>query len=176
MKKAMINYMKNVVYDDIFTPDYAVFPLLKYLPKNIKIWECCDFGSSRITHVLKENGYEVISTDIKTGFNFLEDTPDFDFDMIITNPPYSLKNEFLNKCYSYNKPFALLLPLTTLEGVERNKMFNEKGISLIVLDKRINFLNYEDKKKSGCWFNSSWFIHGIDEGNKLYFETLPRTN
>ena len=35
--------------------------------------------------------------------------------------------------------FALLLPLTALEGVERSKMFNDNGIEVMVLDKRIDF-------------------------------------
>ena len=43
MKKAMINYIKREKFDDLYTPDYAVIPLLKYIPKGITIWECCDF-------------------------------------------------------------------------------------------------------------------------------------
>ena len=66
MKKAMIDYMKKEKNDELYTPEYAIFPLLKYLPKNIKIWECTDYGESNITKVLKNNGYEVISTHKKT--------------------------------------------------------------------------------------------------------------
>ena len=98
MKKAMINYIQNEKNDELYTPKYAIKPLIKYLPKNIKIWECTDFGSSNITKVLKENGYQVITTH-KDNFDFLIDKPDFNFDMIITNPPYSLKDEFIKKCY-----------------------------------------------------------------------------
>ena len=60
--------------------------------------------------------------------------------MIITNPPYSLKDDFLKKCYEYKKPFCLLLPITSLEGTERGNMFRENGIEVIVFDKRIEFL------------------------------------
>lgn len=38
MKKAMINYMKNEKFDDLYTPDYAIKPLLRYLPKDKIIW------------------------------------------------------------------------------------------------------------------------------------------
>ena len=41
--------------------------------------------------------------------------------MIITNPPYSLKDEFIKKCYEWKKPFCLLLPITALEGKVRGK-------------------------------------------------------
>ena len=35
MKQAMINYMQNIKNDELYTPEYAIKPLLKYLPKNI---------------------------------------------------------------------------------------------------------------------------------------------
>ena len=149
MKHALIHHQIN---DEIYTPEIALIPLLKYLPKNIKIWECTDFGESNITKVLKEHGYDVISTH-KSNFDFLSDKPTFDFDVIITNPPYSLKDEFIKKCYEYNKPFALLLPITALEGIRRGGMYKEYGLQLIILDKRINFM----KNKKSNWFNTSWF-------------------
>lgn len=118
MKKTLIDYMKNGGSDELYTPSYAVYPLLKYLPKGLKVWECTDFGDSNITKVLKDSGYEVISTR-KENLDFLKDEPSFDFDCIITNPPYSLKDDFLERCYKYSKPFALLLPITALEGKKR---------------------------------------------------------
>ena len=170
MKKAMINYMQNIKNDELYTPEYAIKPLLKYLPKNIKIWECTDYGSSNITKILKENKYEIIKTH-KDNFDFLNDKPNFEFDMIITNPPYSLKDEFIKKCYEYKKPFALLLPITSLEGIERGKMFRENGIELLVFDRRCNFI-YDNAKKSN-WFNTSWFCHNILP-RQLIFEELKK--
>lgn len=164
MKKAMIDYMKNEKNDELYTPEYAIKPLLKYLPKNKIIWECTDFGGSNITKVLKENGYKVISTH-KKDFDFLKDNPDFKFDIIITNPPYSLKDEFIKKCYEYQKPFCLLLPITSLEGIERGKMFRKNNIELLVLDRRCEFMN------KSCYFNTSWFCWNILP-KQLIFEEL----
>jgi len=172
MKKAMI---MNTHFDNLYTPNVAVYPLLKYLPpiayedseSNYTIWECTDYGQSKITSCLKEIGYKVISTDITTGFDFLNDKPDFNFDIIITNPPFSLKDDFFQKCYEYKKPFALLLPLTALEGIRRGKMYKEFGISVIVLDKRINYMD-----KKGNWQNTSWFVWNIIPNNRLTFESL----
>jgi len=33
MKQAMINYVKNPKNDELYTPEYAVYPLLPYLKK-----------------------------------------------------------------------------------------------------------------------------------------------
>ena len=168
MKQAMIDYIQKPKNDELYTPEYAVKPLLKYLPKNITIWECTDYGKSNITKILRGGGYSVLSTH-KDNFNFLTDTPDFDFDMIITNPPYSLKDEFIKKCYEYGKPFCLLLPLTSLEGIKRGEMFRQKGISVLVFDKRCNFI-YNDSKKNN-WFNTSWFCYKVLP-KQLIFEKL----
>lgn len=175
MKKAMINYMKKGKFDDIYTPKYAITPLLKYIPKNITVWECCDFGESEITRLLKEHGCNVISTDKKE--NFFEYKPEENFDMIITNPPYSLKDDFLKKCYEWKKPFCLLLPITALEGKKRGKMFRENGIEILVFDGRVQFMENMikdyDKKKSSNWFNTSWFCYNVLP-KKLIFEELKK--
>ncbi len=52
MKKAMIDYIQNPKNDELYTPEYAIKPLLKYLPQNITIWECTDNGSSNISKLL----------------------------------------------------------------------------------------------------------------------------
>ena len=166
MKQAMINYMQQEKNDELYTPNEAIIPILKYLDHNKIYWECTDFGESNITKVLKENGFKVIHTS-KSEIDFLKDKANFEFDVIITNPPYSLKNEFLKKCYEYQKPFMLLLPLTALEGKERNKLYRKYGIEVIVLDKRINFM----KEKKNVWFNTSWFCQGICK-EKLNFECI----
>ncbi len=166
MKQAMINYIQKEKNDELYTPREAIDPILKYLDKNKIYWECTDFGDSNITKVLKENGFKVISTN-KEQLDFLVDEANFEFDVIITNPPYSLKNEFLKKCYEYKKPFLLLLPITALEGKQRSKLYKENGLEIIVLDKRINFM----KNKKNVWFNTSWFCNKVCK-KELNFEKL----
>lgn len=61
----------------------------------------------------------------------------------------------------------MLLPITALEGKERGKLYKEKGIELVVLDKRINFM----KEKKNVWFNTSWFCHRICN-KQLNFERV----
>lgn len=170
MKKAMINYIKNLKCDELFTPEEAIYPILKYLDKTKTYWECTDTCDSNITKILRGNGFNVISTG-KQEINFLTDKPNFDFDIIITNPPYSLKDEFLEKCYEYNKPFLLLLPITALEGIKRNSLYKTYGLELIVLNKRLNFM----ETKNNNWFNTSWFCHNICK-KELNFEEVPNGN
>lgn len=170
-KQALINHVKSEKSDIFQTPPEAILPILKYIPNNVKtIWECCDPGWSIITYILKQVGYNVISTDKETGFDFLKDKPNFEFDMILTNPPFSLKTKFIKKCYEYKKPFALLVPMTTLEGKERFEMYKKYGINIVVLDQRVNYV----RNRRGSWFASIWIFwdgEGVTNNN-IYFEKM----
>ena len=89
--------------------------------------------------------------------------------MIITNPPYSKKDKFLKRAYFLEKPFMFLLPITTLEGIARGAMFDKYGIQLIIPNKRFNF---KPEKKSGAWFQTSWFCNNINLKKDLNFVNL----
>ena len=166
MKQPMINYMKSIKNDELYTPTKGILPLLKYLPKDLVYWECTDFGDSNITEVLKNNGYKTVTTHLNTGFDFLKDEPDFDFDCIITNPPFSKKDKFLERAYKIGKPFCFLLPITALEGKRRGRLFRKYGIQVLVLDSRIDFTG-----KGNNWFNVSWFCWKVLP-EKLIFESI----
>jgi hypothetical protein len=162
-------FSKRGVFDELYTPEEAVKMILPYIPKDVKIiWECTATNNSKIVKVLRESGYEVITTHIIDGEDFFEYEPD-NYDMIITNPPYSLKNKFLKRAYNLKKPFMFLLPLTTLEGIERGEMFNDKGIQVLIPNKRFNF---KPEKNSGAWFQTSWFCFDCKLNSDINFISI----
>ena len=126
--------------DEMQTPKEAILPLLPYLKKSWVIWECAWGGGSLAKH-LKEKGFKLKGNPKE---DFLE-LAHLDYDCIVTNPPYSLKYEFLAKCYKLGRPFALLLPLTALEGKKRGELYRKYGIQLIIPNKRINFITPSGK-------------------------------
>ncbi len=152
--------------DDFQTPGKALDPLLPFIHSDWKIWEpAC--GKGNLVRYLEEKAFKVIGTDLNTGQNFLLDEPP-EFDCIITNPPYSLKEKFLEKCYLLDKPFALLLPLTALESEYRQKMYRKFGLQIILFNKRVNF-ETPSGKGSGTWFATAWFCNKLDLPNQLNF-------
>ncbi|MBO7736041.1 MAG: hypothetical protein J6S67_25955 [Methanobrevibacter sp.] len=164
MKEALKNHK---VFDELFTPMYAIEPMLKYIPGNVRtIWCPCDKEDSKIVKALSACGYFVMATHIDDGIDFLDTEPP-KCDMIITNPPFSIKDKIIKRCYDIQKPFALLLPLTALEGERRSKMFNEHGIGIVVLDKRVDY-----NGKGACWYNTSWFIHSPLTDGRIFFEKI----
>lgn len=162
--------LKKGMSNDFQTPPEALSPLLPYLKKEWVIWECAE-GEGNLVKGLEDKGFSVVGTDIEIGSDFLRDPIINGFNCIITNPPYSLKQQFLERCYEIGKPFALLLPLTTLETKKRQNLFNEYGIEIIFFPKRINFKT-PSGKGSGSWFATAWFTWGLNIGKELTFYNL----
>jgi hypothetical protein len=145
--------------DDFQTPKTALVPLLPFLKPEWTIWEpAC--GKGNLARGLAEEGYKTISTDILSGKDFRVHYPSIKFDCIITNPPFSMKDEFIERCYLLEKPFALLMPLTTFEGKKRQFMFRKHGIQVLFFNRRINF-ETPSGNGTGSWFMTAWFTYGL---------------
>lgn len=119
-------------FDYYATDPRAVEMLLELEQFSPVIWEpAC--GEGHISKVLQAHGYEVISTDlIYRGFgdseplDFLKETlGDFEGD-IITNPPYSMGLEFVQRALESVRPggkVAMFLKVQFLEGQKRGEFF-----------------------------------------------------
>jgi len=157
--------------DDFQTPAFALNPLLPYIKKEWIVWECAT-GTGNLTNELRRLGYAVIDTDILTGQDFLKWQPE-NYDCIITNPPYSIKQKFLERCYQLKKPFALLLPLTTFETKKRQELFKSYGVQVIFLGNRINF-ETPSGNGSGAWFATAWFTNWLNLPKDLMFVDVKK--
>lgn len=156
--------------NDFQTPPYALDPLLPYLYKNSVIWEpAC--GKGYLVDEFRRLGYTTIGTDILTGQDFFTYEPE-DYNCIITNPPFRLKGQFWERCCELGKPFALLMPLTALETKKRQRLMQDYGIEIILLDRRINFETPNMVEKSSSWFATAWFTNGLGIGAQLSFAEI----
>ena len=110
---------------------------------------------------LNERGYNVVRSSLQEGQDFFEYEPE-EYDIIISNPPFTLKDEVLKRLYELGKPFAILLPLNSLQGVSRYKYFKQ-GIQLLTFDKRIGFHNPESMSEfqKGSSFATAYFCRDI---------------
>lgn len=120
----------------------AVEPIVKYIPKSYRIWCPFDAEWSSFYQTFRENGFDVIRSHIDEGKDFFLYEPD-DYDVIISNPPFNIKDQILERLYNLNKPFAVLLPLNTLQGKTRYKYF-KNGIQILSFDQRIGFHNRQN--------------------------------
>lgn len=123
INKGYLTAKTDKASDEVYTPAYAVKPLLKYLNKGNKpsytIWCPFDTEESEYVKLLRAAGHRVIATHIDNGQNFFTYEPEENYDFIISNPPFSLKDAILKRLNELNKPFAILLPLPALQGQKR---------------------------------------------------------
>lgn len=169
-----IGYLtSNKNKDEAYTPYYASSPIIKYIDPNLVVWCPFDQEWSSYVRLLRENGNRVIAGHIDNGLNFFNYEPEY-YDIIVTNPPFSCKDEVISRLYELNKPFAILLPLNTLQGKNRYNDF-KNGIQLLAFDQRIDFHdpNHMDKPNKGTPFASAYFCRNVLP-NDLVLEHLEK--
>lgn len=164
-------------HDACQTPAYAIDPLLPYLDNRWIVWEpAC--GEGLIVEALYDSGFKnVYASDLITGENFFDHLPPAPFDCIVTNPPYSIKYDWIKRCYELGKPFALLLPVETLGAKTAQVFFRSCGLEVIFLDQRVNFkmpnIGWEG---SSAQFPVAWFTYGLDIGQQMVFAEIKRND
>ena len=145
INKGYLTAKTDKASDEVFTPAYAVKPLIKYL-NNFEgiIWCPFDQDDSEYVKIFKECGYDVIATHIDNGQNFFYYEPE-KYDIIISNPPFSIKDDIIKRLYELGKPYAILLPIPTLQGQKRFPYM--KNCQALVFDRRINYYMTPDKQQ-----------------------------
>lgn len=155
--------------DQVYTPSYAVKPIIKYIKPGSIVWCPFDTIDSAYVEELNAAGFTVIYSHIDNGQNFFEYEPD-EYDVIISNPPFSIKDDILRRLDELNKPYAMLMPLPALQGQKRFKYL--KGSQALIFDKRINY--FKDLKtkeiQKGISFASIYICKNFLPSDLLFEE------
>jgi hypothetical protein len=141
--------------DECYTPKYGVTPILKYIPKDVIVW--CPFDtidSEFVKQISKQN--EVVFTHIQYGQDFLTYEPD-NWDVIVSNPPFTNKRKFFERALSFEKPFALIMTNTWLNDSAPKQLFKDKDLQLLMFDKRMKFLSPDGRANDKITFSSSYY-------------------
>lgn len=140
--------------DEAYTSVYGVRPILKYIPKGVKVW--CPFDteeSNFVKLISKQNS--VTHSHISTGQDFFTYEPD-NWDVIVSNPPFTNKRKFFERALSFNKPFALIMTNTWLNDSAPKQLFKGKDLQLLMFDKRMKFIT-DGRSNDKITFSSSYY-------------------
>ncbi len=171
MKMDIVAGSKN---DEFYTPEYAIRPIIKYLKNGSTIWCPFDTENSLFVKLLKEDGFNVVCTHIENGQDFFKINVECDY--IISNPPYSIKTEVLERLFNIGTPFAMLVGVVGLfESQRRFNLFKNNNFEIMYMNKRISyFKSYEEKKPSlNPPFSSVYVCHNILP-QKIIFEEVEK--
>lgn len=160
--------------DRCYTPPYALDPLLPYLDPNLVVWEPAA-GDGRLAATMRLCGFHVMESEIQRDpkQNFFHYQPAVCWDIQITNPPYSIKDQWIKRSYGLGRPFALLMPLETLGGEKYNSWFERYGMELIIVNPRINFyMPNAGYTGGGAQFPTAWFTWGLEIGRDITYAKI----
>lgn len=125
--------------------------------------------------MLRAQGNKVICTHIDNGQDFFTvSVPQCD--MIISNPPYSVKTEVLERLFEIDKPFAMLVGVVGLfESQRRFDMFKNNEFEIMYLNRRVAyFKDYADQKPSlNPPFSSVYVCHKMLP-KQIMFEEIQK--
>lgn len=157
------------------TPAEVTQALLDFLkiPQGAVIWEpAC--GENDMVRVLRAAGYGVTATDLIYGQDFLIE-PLHDCDWIITNPPFSVSDKFIERCAASGKPFALLLKSQYWHAKKRCDLFKKITPKYVLpLTWRPDFLFKVHEKRSAPLMDVMWCVWEPPYNQKTIFLPLER--
>ena len=145
--------------DECYTPDYGVKPILKYIPEGAIVW--CPFDTEEsefVKQISKQN--EVEYSHISTGHDFFDYEPD-EWDMMVSNPPFTNKRKYFERALNLGNPFALIMTNTWLNDSAPKQLFKDKDLQLLMFDKRMKFISPDGRDNDKITFSSSYYCYNI---------------
>lgn len=140
------------VQDNYNTPSMLVNMLVPYLKKweidfvnengyRPLIWLPFDTDESKYYTILKAEGFQVVRSHLNDGKDFFHYQP-AQFDIIVSNPPFSTKLDIFERIiFDLKKPFVLLMNMMSINYSEIGNLFQfvNPKIQFIIPDKKVSF-------------------------------------
>ncbi len=153
-------------HDDYMTPKYAWENIAHLIPKDKIIYEPF-YGDGNSGKYLEELGFNVIHEPI----DFFTEAPK-DWDLIVSNGPFSKSKEILKRLKEIDKPFILIMPSSKINTSYMRENYNNQGLQIIIPRKRIHFLKLvhgkvPENRKNSCNFDCFYYAYKMNLKNDI---------
>ena len=156
LRDKCMNFVKD---DEWMTPKHVFEHISHLIPKDLTIWECF-FGDGKSGEYLREMGFNVIHEPI----DFFEENRG---EILISNPPYSIKSKVFRRLREIGKPFMMLVPVSTITKKFLTDLFRDE-VQLVIPKKRIHFIK-KGQQSDRAWFDTVWLCHGMEFERDITF-------
>ena len=156
-------YEESKLYDKdhIATPKNIVLDIFNLI--NIKDYHCIWFPFDNYDSYFKLVADEMRLNYVAThkldsnGNDFFFTNPPLNCDLLISNPPFSIQYDILERTFSLVdkgliKSFVYLLPLSTLETSKRSLLYNKHidKLKVVIFKNRIKFIGCDNCFNTAC--------------------------
>lgn len=177
------------VQDEYYTPSILINCIIQYIEhwifefkKNNNrdpiIWLPFDTEESKYYQILNktfgEDAY-IIRSHLNDNKDFFTYQPD-EFDIIISNPPFSKKLKIFERIiFDFRKPFVLLMNMMAINYQNISNLFQSVGedIQFLIPDKKVSFDGHTSSFSSGyvCYkfIEKTKFIHLVNNNTGINF-------
>jgi hypothetical protein len=164
--------------DDYPTPAWVTDALVPHIRSlALHVWEPAA-GSGQMADALRCAGFQVTATDIATGVDFLECDvlPSDAIQAIVTNPPYSDAQAFIEHALELTRPVggvvAVLLRCDFDHAKGRRHLFADCRVfaKKLILTKRVVWF---DRPGAAPSFNHAWFLFDWQHTGRPTIEYAP---
>ena len=140
--------------DDYETPSKILKDLIPFINEHNIIYDPF-YCNGRVIDEWKELD-KICLNDKQDAFNRIHPEK---FDIVISNIPFSCKEDCVKLGFELEKPFIMLMPIDSLASKWIKKYFDK--LQFIIPSGRYSFLKNGEKTK-GCWFDTMWICHGLN--------------
>ena len=139
--------------DQYMTPYSAWQNIIRYIPKERAIWVCFFGDGCSGEHLRKLGCINVIHEKIDF---FTSDRGE----VIVSNPPFSLKKQVFKRLHELQKPYILLVPIATITKKYFTTYFKDK-CQIIIPQKRIQFVK-DGQQTSASWLDVIYLCYNMN--------------
>ena len=133
--------------NDFMTPDYVWDWIEDYIPRDKVIWEPF-YGDGESGEYLRSKGFDVIHNPHEDFFTHNKG------EVVVSNPPFEFKKEIIKRLIELDKPFILLMPISTI-AYQYARVLKD-NLQILIPPKRIKFKRYD---KNTHTIDSDWEKH-----------------
>ena len=165
---------KSIGGDEYYTPPNAVDMILPVLREHkfSKVW--CPFDTAESNFVIQlSKEFDVVYGHIATGQNFFEyESPPSGVECVVSNPPFSKRNNIFKRLFEWDIPFALIMNMNGIfDSKERYELFKNKRVEFFIPKGRMKFYTPDGVNKNSPNFQSIYVCSQLLDKQIVFSES-----
>ena len=104
--------------------------------------------------------------------DFFDDNTLPEYDMVLSNPPFSKSKEVFKRLKELDKPFIIICPSSKINTSYVRENYKNQKLQIIIPRKRIHFIKLvngkvPDKWKNACNFDCFYYCYKMNLANDI---------